>query len=60
MGLAFYGDRLVDVDAHVSQACGIDPNKVEHLRLAAEVFGEWTAESIKEAEEHPFDLRTNT
>jgi hypothetical protein len=60
MGLAFYGDRLVDVDAYVSQACGIDPNKVEHLRLAAEVFGKWTVESIKEAEEHPIDLGTST
>ena len=27
LGLAFRGNRLVDLDAYVSQACGIDPDK---------------------------------
>ena len=52
-GLAFYGERLVDVDAYLAQACGIDPNKVEHVRLAAEEFGKWTPSLIDEAKEHP-------
>ena len=55
-GLAFCGDRLVDVDAYLSQACGIDPTKVEHVRLAAEVFGKRTASLIEEAKEQPIDF----
>jgi hypothetical protein len=57
LGLAFCGNRLVDVDAYVSQACGIDPNRVEHIRLAAEVFGKWTAPV--EEKGHTIDLGTN-
>jgi len=53
LGLAVYGDRLVDVDAYLTQSCGIDPNKVEHVRLAAEEFGKWTSSLIDEAKEHP-------
>lgn len=56
LGLAFCGGRLVDVDAYVSQACGIDPNVVEHLRLAARVFGGWTGSLIEEAKNHPIDF----
>jgi hypothetical protein len=59
LGLAFCGDRLVDIDAYLSQACGIDPNKVEHLRLAAEVFGEWSASLIEEAKERPIHFGTD-
>ena len=53
LGLAVYGDRLVDVDAYLTQSCGIDPNKVEHVRLAAEEFGKWASSLIVEAKEHP-------
>jgi len=53
LGLAIYGDRLVDVDAYLTQSCGIDPNKVEHVRLAAEEFGKWTASIIDDAKQHP-------
>ena len=56
LGLAFYGGRLVDVDAYLAQSCGIDPNKVEHIRLAAEVFGKWAPCLIEEAKEHPIVL----
>ena len=55
-GLAFCGNRLVDVDAYVSQTCGINPDKVEHIRLAAEVFGKWTARPVEDAEEHPINM----
>ena len=53
LGLVFYGERLVDVDAYLTQSCGIDPNKVEHVRLAAEQFGKWAPSLIHEAKEHP-------
>jgi len=53
LGLAVYGDRLVDVDAYLTQSCGIDPNKVEHVRLAAEEFGKWTPGLIDEAKGRP-------
>ena len=53
LGLAIYGDRLVDVDAYLSQSCGIDPSKVEHVRLAAEEFGKWTSSIIDEANQSP-------
>ena len=60
LGLVFCGNRLVDVDAYVSQASGIDPNEVEHIRLAAEVFGKWTARSTTpETEEYHIDLGTH-
>ena len=55
-GLAFCGDRLVDVDAYLSQACGIDPNKVDHICLAGEVFGKWATRLIEEAKEQPIDF----
>jgi hypothetical protein len=56
LGLAVYGDRLVDVDAYLTQSCGIDPNKVEHVRLAAEEFGSWTPNLIDDAKDHPIIL----
>ncbi len=59
VGLAFYGERLVDVDAYPTQACGIDPNKVGHVRLAAEEFGKWTSSLIDEAKEHPIPPNYN-
>jgi hypothetical protein len=55
-GLAFCGDRLIDVDAYLSQACGIDPHKVEHICLAGEVFGKWATRLIEEAKEQPIDF----
>jgi hypothetical protein len=58
LGLAFCGDRLVDVDAYVSQACGIDPEKTEHIRLAGEVFGKWSSSLIEEAKEQPIRFAT--
>jgi len=60
LGLAFLGDRLVDVDAYVSQACRIDPDKVEHIRLAAEVFGRWPQCLIEEAKAQPIRYSTDT
>ena len=56
LGLVVYGGRLVDVDAYLAQLCGIDPNNVEHIRLAAEVFGKWAPCLIEEAKEHPIVL----
>jgi len=56
LGFAVYGDRSVDVDAYLAQSCGIDPNKVEHVRLAAEEFGKWNPILINEAKEHPIIL----
>ena len=53
LGLAFYGDRLVDVDAYLAQSCGIDPTRVEHIRLAAEEFGSWESSLIEDAKAHP-------
>jgi len=59
LGLVFSGERLVDVDAYTSEACGIDPNTVEHLRLAAEVFGKWTPSLIEEAKAQPIHFGTD-
>ena len=39
LGLAICGDSLVSVDALVSQLCGIDPARFEHLKMAAKAFG---------------------
>jgi len=49
LGLVVYGDNLVDVDAYVCQLCGFHPEKVEHIKLAAEVFGKhgvWFNEGV--------------
>ena len=56
LGFAVYGDRLVDVDAYLTQSCGIDPNKIEHVSLAAEEFGKWTSSIIDEAASDNFYL----
>ena len=55
-GLVVCGDRLVDVDAYLTQSCGIDPNMVEHVRLAAEEFGKWTPTLIDDAKQHPISF----
>lgn len=49
LGLAVYGDNLAAVDAYVCKLCGIKPERVKHIRLAAEVFGKWPQEIIEEA-----------
>jgi len=49
LGLAVCGRNLVSVDAYVSQLFGIDPQKVEHINLAAKVFGRWPQEIVAEA-----------
>ena len=53
LGFAVFGDRLVDVDAYLTQSCGIDPNKVEHVRMAADEFGKWATGVIDDAKQHP-------
>lgn len=49
LGLAICGDSLVSVDAFVSQLCGLDPARIEHLKLAAEVFGKWPQDVVEQA-----------
>jgi uncharacterized protein (DUF362 family) len=48
-GLIYYGDNLSWLDAFIHQQCGRDPLGAPHLKLAAEVFGEWPTELIAEA-----------
>jgi uncharacterized protein (DUF362 family) len=48
-GVVFASHDLVALDAYASAAAGRDPQTVGHLRLAAQTFGAWDAQSCSAA-----------
>ena len=45
-GIVLASEDTVELDAFTASLTGIDPNKVEHLKLAAEYFGKWDDRNI--------------
>lgn len=52
-GLAWACEDTVELDATVSAHVGQEPEKVGHIRLAAECFGKWSETGVSQARENP-------
>jgi len=50
MGLIYYCDEPLWLDAFIHQQCGRNPLEEEQLELASQIFGRWPPKLIKEAE----------
>ncbi len=51
-GLAWACEDTVELDATVSTHVGLEPEKVGHIRLAAECFGKWSEDGVARAREN--------
>jgi uncharacterized protein (DUF362 family) len=50
-GFVSASNEPLELDAFVTALLGIDPGSVEYLRLAAETFGAWSEETVRQARE---------
>jgi uncharacterized protein (DUF362 family) len=51
-GLAWACEDTVELDATVAAHVGLNPQKVNHIRLAAECFSKWSKEGVVKAREN--------
>jgi uncharacterized protein (DUF362 family) len=58
VGLVYYCDEPLWLDAFIHQQCGKDPMETEQLKEAARVFGEWSTQLLQVARTLPNPLTT--
>lgn len=56
LGLIYYSDEPLWLDAFIYQQCGRNPSEKEHLALAASTFGTWPFELLDNARKMPNPL----